>query len=158
MAHHHTHGCNSQERRKRKQGKPNFSCSPKQMEELFSYPEELGTTGVLCHGKPWEEVLRAPKLNHHDVTVGISMVSCGSYPIVSTQRSGSIRVHMCMPWANSYGQTAAKNCPSPPLFPPPPPLPSLCQLILLLWSARSGCLAQTSTWDDRSPLPGFLWD
>lgn len=53
------------ERRKRRRGETNFFCSLRQLEELPSCPEELGTMGVPCHGKPWEVGLRALKLYHH---------------------------------------------------------------------------------------------
>lgn len=51
-------------RRKKRQGEPNF-CSPKQLEDLLSCPEELGTMGILCHWELWKVGLRAPKLNYH---------------------------------------------------------------------------------------------
>lgn len=82
-------------RRKRRQGEPNFFCSPRQLEQLLSCPEELGTTGVLCHRGPWEVGLRAPKLYHHDATIDNSMVPCGSCPVVSIEewQHQASRVH-----------------------------------------------------------------
>lgn len=109
---------------------------------------------VLCHGRPWEVGLKALKLYHHDVTIGNSMVPSGSCSVVSIEEWQHQASHV-----HAMGEQHSAVKPRAILL-----LPFVLLLLLLLFllllpqSARSRCLAQTPSWGDRSPLPGFLWD